>query len=113
MSSPNPTVTGARIGGGRDHYQALKPGASQKISFTGTSSQSAFLDGNTKMIRVFPTKDCWIVFGVSPTAAPNDGSSCFLPGGIIQFLVAPGGYKIAVIRDSSNGDLHIVEGATT
>ena len=79
----------------------------QKVSFTGTSAQSSAVD--CTMIGLFATQDCWIVFGSNPTAASNNGSCRFLPGGIQFHFRIKDGDKIAVIQDSASGDLHIAE----
>lgn len=99
------------ISGTRDGYQCLRPGASQRLAFTATSAQLTALGGSTNMVRVFATQDCWLAFGANPTAVANDGSSVFVPGGVVQFFLAEPSEKIAAIRDANNGDLHVMEGA--
>lgn len=90
-------------------FQTFKPGSSQKVSFTGTSAQSSALGGYTKIVRLFATEDCWIKMGTDPTAAASAATSTFVPGGIIQYFVTKPGDKIAVIRDTTSGSLHILE----
>ena len=89
--------------------QAIGPGVSQRLSFTGTSAQSSAVGVNTRLVQLFATEDCWVVFGTNPTAAVNDGSSFFLPGGIFLYYGISGSAKIAAIQDSTSGYLHIIE----
>jgi len=92
----------------REHYQCIATGASQKIAVTGTAALSAAI--TTGIVRLFSTKDCWIVFGNNPVAVANDGDSFFLPGGIIEYYVINHGQKLSVIQDVAAGDLHITGG---
>lgn len=93
-----------------NYFQAIVPGVSQKLTFTGTSQQSAAFQDTTTIIRVFVTQDAWVVTGSNPTAAADDGSSMFLPGGTWEYIGVEPGDKIAVILDSVGGDMHITEG---
>ena len=96
--------------------QAITPGDNQRIQFTATSTVSAALAGDTNLIRLFPTTDCWIRLGLnnSVVAAPNDGRSVFCPAGEFSFLgttinLIQLATHIAVIRDSMDGVLHLCE----
>lgn len=106
------------------YFQALVPGEglSHFKNFTNTNSYSADLDSNTTLVELFPTQDCWVRIvesGSSDTAAiPSEavkGSSKWCPGGIVSFIGIPKKnetiYKLAVVRNSSNGVLYITEGA--
>lgn len=97
-------------------FQTIFPGTSQKLAIGAGAVESAEFalnrGRNNIIVRLFPTQDCWVVFGVSPVAAPNDGASFFCPGGIVQWMAAnPGATKLSVIQDTTSGFLHIVEGA--
>jgi len=83
--------------------------AQQKVSFTDASSQSAAF--KTDIITLFCTENCWVRFGSSPTAAADDGSSTYLPSTLMRAYRVKRGDKLAVIRDTSSGDLHINGGA--
>lgn len=83
--------------------------AQQRIAFTGTSGQSAAFI--TDIITVYATEDCWLRFGSDPTAVANDGDSTFLPATIMRSYRVKRGDKLAVIRDSASGNLHIAGGA--
>lgn len=95
----------------QDALQCIHPGTSQKISFTGTSQQSAAVSTDTNAIELFATKDCWLTFGANPTATASPGGSFFLAGGLFKTYGITPGHKIAVIRNSDSGDLHIIEAA--
>lgn len=102
---------GKAIGGRGNSYQAIRPGGTQEVAFTGTSAQSSAFGAKTGLIRVFATKDCWLNFGANPTATASAGTSVFLPATTIEWFYVTPGEKVAVIQDSDGGDLHIVEAA--
>lgn len=90
--------------------QAIIPGSSQRIAVTNSNAQSNGFTAGTKLVKLFATVDVWIVFGTNPVAVANDGSSFFLPGGICAHFGVPStATKLGVIRDSSNGTLHLLE----
>lgn len=94
-------------GGG---FNSIYIGVSQKKAFTATSGQSAAVGAGTSIIRVTATQDCHIVTGLSPTAVA-DGTCLFLKSGVIEYVGIEPGHKVAVIRDSADGNLFISEGA--
>jgi hypothetical protein len=83
---------------------ALTPGASSKLAFTGTSAQSSAIAGT--IVRVTATQNCHLAFGANPTAVA-DGSCVYLPAGQTQFFAVTSGNKIAAIQDSAGGNLFI------
>ena len=89
----------------------LRPveGAQQKVAFTDISAQSAVF--KTDIVTLFATQNCWVRFGSNPTAAANDGNSVYLAAFFYHAFSCVPGEKLAVIRDSANGDLHIAGGA--
>lgn len=95
----------------RDSFQAIYPGRSQRLSVGGSSTQSLSLLSATTIVELFATTDCWVVFGANPTASVNDGSSFFLAAGLFKCYGVQPGVKIAVMQDSTSGDLHIIEGS--
>ena len=97
------------LGHSRDAAQAMKPASAQKVPFTDESAQATFQAG-TIFIKLFATEDCWIKIATNPTAVADDGYSFFLPAGIVEYFVCNKSSKLAVIRDSADGDLHITEG---
>ena len=73
------------------------PVASQNVTISGTSAQSAALNSNTKIVRVCADASCYILVGDNPTAATGDH---YLPANSAEYLLleSPGaGHKIAAI----------------
>jgi len=73
------------------------PVASQNVTISGTSAQSAALNTATKIIRVCSDVACYIKVGANPTAAAGDH---YLPANAPEYLLleSPGaGHKIAAI----------------
>jgi ABC-type taurine transport system substrate-binding protein len=82
-------------------------GTNQVVSFTSTSvaNTTAFQTGiNT--VRVVASTHCHIAFGSSPTATT---SSAKLPANAIEYFVVTPGQKIAAIRTTTSGTLHVTE----
>lgn len=116
--------TGAKAEFNAPNFQAVKPGKSCYVDFNNSSAQSPAFEerpaaededltiDNTTLIRIFATNDCWIALGENPTAAAGStskGDSFFLPGGIVDFVGVEPGWKLAVVRNSADGRLHINE----
>lgn len=81
-------------------YQAVKtpPTASQKITITGASAQSAAFNSATVIIRVHADAPCSVqIGGTNPTATTT--SARFAAGQTEYFLVSPGD-KLAVITNT-------------
>ncbi len=109
--------TGARTTKHGVYFQAVVPGRSHKLAFTNTSTPlGSRMNPETTLVRAFSTQDCWVKRNASaaPTAvAPTSGNpepDCiFIAGGIFcYFGVEPGDF-LAIIRDSSNGNLVLTE----
>ena len=105
---PGSTKVGSNLR--EDKFEALYPGTSQKISFTNSSQPSTAFGLKTSLIRVFATQDCFLAFGSAPTAL-TDGTSMFIPGGLIDFIGVTPGQKLAVIESTTDGVLYITEAA--
>jgi hypothetical protein len=105
--------TGAKSDLNADYFQAINPGTSWKLDFTNTSAQIGPFDDDTSLISIFPTQDCWVLAGSNPTAVPissgSSGTSKFCPGGIQDFIGVKPGQKLAIIRDTVNGSVHVCE----
>jgi len=82
----------------------IKLGASEDVSFTGTSAQSGALAGTT--IRVCAkSADCRIKAGSNPTATATD---TLLIDGVPEYFAWTSGEKLAAIRnDDTDGTLNI------
>jgi hypothetical protein len=82
-------------------------GTNQVVSFTSTSTatSTAFAAG-VNTIRVVPTTSCHVVVGSSPTATT---SSPRIPAGVVEYMVIAPGQKLAAIRTTTSGTLHVTE----
>lgn len=95
----------------RSHATAVgRPmdGLYQSVSFTATSARTTnAVSAQTYAVMLYADQDCHIRFGNgSPTAVTTD---CFLPKeSAVLFPIAPG-EKIAAIRNSADGTLHVSE----
>lgn len=92
-------------------FQTIIPGVCQSLAFNSSSAQATnAFQKTTTLIRIFATADCFIKMGANPTAL-IDGTSYFVPGGIVDFIGVNPGDKIAAIQSTANGTLYIAEGA--
>lgn len=97
------------VGNQHVNFEAIVPGVSQALAFTGTSAQSAALQASTTLIRLFATTDCFIQVGTNPTAAAN--TSMFIAAGIYEYIGVAPGALVAAIQSSAGGTLYITEAA--
>lgn len=94
-------------------FEAIFPGTSQKLAFTGVSAQSSALGVTTTIVRLVADADCFVLIGSNPTADAA-GTSVFLPKGVVEYFGVDGSVnaqKIAAIQSSAGGNLWITEGA--
>lgn len=106
------SVKGVRVANGEQNtFDAIFPGTSQKVAFSSVSSQSAALGSSTTLVRVMASQNCYLAFGANPTATTS--TSLFLPTGVIEKFGVTSATKIAVIRDSADGNLYITEATAT
>lgn len=89
-------------------FQAITPGTTQTRTSTSSSAQSSAIGAGTTIVRLVCTEDCHVAFGSNPTATT---SSMYLPANTPEYFGVTGGHKVAVIRTSADGVLHITEGA--
>jgi hypothetical protein len=83
-------------------------GTSDVVTYTSSSVQSAAFGAQTHEIRVVCTSNAWINIGENPTASAGDGS-IFMPAGLVEYFHVSPGQKVAVIQDSSGGNLVVAE----
>lgn len=84
-------------------------GASQKLTTSTTSGQSAALVGPSAV--VYSTVDCFIRRGSNPTAT-NDGTDLFVPANTLLRIEGYAvGEKLAVKNATASGTFYITEGA--
>lgn len=89
-------------------FEAIIPNVSQALAFSSASAQGSALALSTTLVRLFCSQDCFITVGSNPTAL-GDGTSMFIPSGIVDFIGVQGGQKIAAIRSTNDGTLYITE----
>ncbi len=94
------------------YFPVMSPGTSQVKAFTNTTGQSAALASTTKMVRLVATQNCHVKVGTNPTAVA-DGTSMYILQNSSTYISVEGGEKIAVIRDSADGNLFITEAANS
>ena len=86
----------------------LRPGATQKVSFTASSVPCSTAFGSqTQYVRIATTHSCHYAIGGSPTATT---SGAYLHAGDYEIIKVTPGEKIAAIRNTStSGDLFVTE----
>lgn len=89
--------------------QAIFPGTSEHLAFSSTSVQSAAVPAGATLVRLEPTKACFVKMGsTNPTAASS--TSMYMSAGKSEVFGVTAGDKIAVIRDTEDGALNITFG---
>lgn len=74
-------------------------GPTQKLTSTGTSSQTAIFDADKAVIlRIVSTQAVHYKLGTDPTATADD---VYLPADVGEQIRVPAGYKIAVIGSAN------------
>lgn len=90
--------------------QAMGPGVTQTISFSGTSAATTnAMSKNTIIVRLIATQPCFVAFDTgTPTATT---ASLYLPAGIPEYFAVNGWetIKIAALQASSAGSLYVTE----
>jgi hypothetical protein len=82
-------------------------GVSQKLDYTSTSSSiTTDLPSGTEAVRLRPTTDCYFAIGTSPVSAAT-ATSHFMAAYEVEYFAAKAGQKVAVIRDTTGGTMHV------
>ena len=81
----------------------MRPVTTQKVTSAGSSTQSSAFGANIEYVRVIPSADCHIEFGVNPTAT---NSKIFLESKSSECFKVSEGEKVAVI---GSVDLYVTE----
>jgi hypothetical protein len=90
-----------------DGFQAIQPGASQVVAYTGTAANSTAMAAS--IVRLYATTDCFVKISQAGTAAT--ASDMILPATSVEYFVCHGGDIISVIQSSGAGSLYITQGA--
>ena len=91
---------------------ALRPGTTQKVSFTASSVPCSTVFGTqTNYVRIATTHSCHYVIGGNGSTAPTaTTSSAYLHAGDYEIIKVSPGEKIAAIRNTgTSGDLFVTE----
>lgn len=92
--------------------QVLEPGVVQNISFTNASSTATTnnLNGNTIVIRVVATVDCYVAVGPSASVVASS-NSLYLPAFLPEYFRVDqnAGWKVAARGVTGSGVLNVVE----
>lgn len=83
-------------------------GTNQTAAFTDSSvAISNAVGDTTRIVRLYATEACHIAFGPSPTATTSDPP---LAANTPEYLeVQPGVDRVAAIRVTTSGTLHVTE----
>lgn len=88
----------------------MTPGTVQKVSVSGSSAATTNAiagDGNgVGIVRLMSTTDCYVKFGVSPTATTND---MYIAAYQPEYFKINAGEKVAAIQVSASGTLGVTE----
>ncbi len=84
----------------------IRPGTTQRMTVTSTSTQSAPVDGN--VVRLLATTDRYIAFGADATA---DANCLFLPANSPEYFACYGADRVAAIAEGADGALYITPAA--
>ena len=101
MYLPAEKVTTIHGSSGGD-LPAIKPATTVKQAIGAASAATAVL--GARLVRLLATADCHVVFGSDPTATTDD---MLLKADQPEYFVCDETDKIAVIRDSADGQLYI------
>lgn len=85
-------------------------GATQVIAFGAASTASTALGGNTTLVRLVASADCYVKFTNDKSLTPTaDAQSSLIPLRFPEIWAVTPGTKIAVIQASAGGNLSITE----
>jgi len=87
------------------NVQALRPGTTYKIAYTGTAG--VISNGVTaSFARIVCTTAAYIAFGETPTATASD---LYVPADSPEYFRIPPGHKVSAVQVASGGTLHVTE----
>lgn len=86
----------------------IRLGLSENIVVGVASVQGAVFDANTAAIRVVSDTNCFVSIGANPTAAA--ATSTRVVADVPETFSVKGGQRVAVIRETLDGNLNVTEG---
>lgn len=102
-------IKAVKVGNSKEDFsdQAIFPGTTQVVAFSGTSTQSVAVGSSTTMVQLVSTQPCFISIAASPTATAS--TSLYLPASTIMKLGITATHKVAALQVGSGGNLYITE----
>lgn len=92
--------------------QALEPGVVQTFGFITASSSAtaANLNGNTVVVRLLATADCYVSIGPADTVAATS-ASLYMPAFSVEYFRVDqaAGWKVAALGVAAAGSLNVTE----
>ncbi len=85
---------------------SFRQGTRQTVAFTALSTQSTSFAKQTRAVRLVATTACYYAVGANPTATATDN---YLPADMVEYVGVSGEDKIAAVRVTTDGTLHIAE----
>lgn len=101
-------IKSVRYGNSKDNFvEAIVPATTQVVAIGSTSVQSSALGASTKLVSLAATAACHVEFGANPTA--TNSTSMYIPANSVVKVAVTPSTKIAVIQNSTGGNLYITE----
>ena len=97
-----PKVPNVRTNSKGDKVDIFYPGSTEKVAVSDSSARSSAITSG--VVRLYSTTDAYITVATTPTAASTDMP---IASSTEYHIGVPDNEKVAVIRKSSNGYLHI------
>lgn len=86
-----------------DNTRKINVAGNDVVAVSGTSAVSAAIVTNE--IQLVSTTNCWVQFGLAPTAVANTDASQYLPANTIWTIKWNPNDLVAVIQDTAAGYL--------
>jgi hypothetical protein len=103
---PSSVVQNLAIGAGSVASNAFIM-VNQNTTYTESAAGPPTIPTGTTHVRLCATSDCYVVFGMTPTATVATGT--LIPANCPEYFAVDQGEKVAVIQSSAGGFLNVVE----
>ena len=84
--------------------QAVPPGVSQTVAYTGTAGVTTNPIGST-FVRIVCTSAAFVAFGAAPTATTAD---MYIPANSPEWIPIDPSHKVSVVRLTDDGTAYIM-----
>ena len=88
-------------------FQAIFPGTTQKVAYTGTAGNSTAITGASIVRVVLTTAGC-IKIGNAVTATTSD---IYMSAGVPEYFGISEGDRVSAVQSSAGGDMYVTPGA--